>query len=122
MTTAELQDLFSTPPASLVWSQSDDGQRTIGASEGFALDIWPDRVVASALMPPDRPDLAARNGTLLELLLLALRSDWQTASAWLAQQLRLASRHANYDGPNYTRRVKLLWSRQHSRVTLKVMT
>jgi hypothetical protein len=117
----KLVDLFSKPPASFAWSQSDDGQRTIGASEGFALDIWPDRVVASALMPPDRPDLAARNGTLLELLLLALRPDWQTASAWLAQQLRLAQRRAVFEGPNVTRRVELLWSRQHSRVTLKVM-
>lgn len=114
----KLIDLFSKPPASLVWSEGEG--RTIGASEGFALDIWPDRVVASALLPPDRPDLAARNGTLLQLLLVALRPDWHTASAWLAQQLRLAQRHAAFEGPNVTRRVTFLWSRQHSRVTLMV--
>lgn len=118
----KLLDLFSKPPAGLVWSQSADGQRWVGTSEGFVLDIWPDKVIATCLMPPDRADLAARNGTLLQLLLVALRPDWQTASTWLAQQMRLAAcfKQPRYDTTNITRGVGFVWDRQHSRATLTV--
>src|SRR5262245_63694268 len=77
MEQVQLQHLFSQEPASLVWSASADGRRTVGTSEGFVLDLWPDRAEAAAVFPPDDAALAARNGTLLQLLLVAMRPDWQ---------------------------------------------
>lgn len=117
-----LVELFSKPPASFTWSSSADG-RTMGTTEGFVLDIWPDRVEAAALFPPDRTDLAARNGTLLQLLLMAMRPDWTSAPSWLAQQMRLAARTQKpFESLNVTRRVTFVWSRAESRATLKVRT
>lgn len=117
----ELQALFSRPPASFTWSQSEDGSRVMGTSEGAVLDLWPDRVEFAGLFPPDRADLAARNGTLMQLLLTALRRDWVTASDWLTTQLRMATRTKGfYEGPNYSRRVVFTFDRQSSRATLKV--
>jgi hypothetical protein len=117
----KLVDLFSQAPASLSWSLSEDGTRRIGTSEGFILTLGA-TIEAAAIFPPDREDIAARNGTLLLLLLTALRPDWQTAGDWLAQQMRLArgSKHLTFEGPNYSRRVTFVWDRRHSRATLKV--
>lgn len=116
-----LIDLLSQPPASLVWSSSEDGTRTIGTSEGFVLDIWPDRIEAAALFPPDNAPLAARNGTLMQLILMALRPDWHSAPSWLAMQMQFAARTAKpFDEINVTRRTRFVWSRAQSRATLKV--
>lgn len=122
MQKSDLRALLSKPPASLTWSSSEDGQRTMGTSEGFVIDLWPDRVEAAALFPPDRPDLAARNGTLLQLVLVALRPDWSGASAWLAYWMRTAGRSGKpIDEPNISRRVRFVWDRTQSRATLTVI-
>jgi hypothetical protein len=86
------------------------------------LDLWPDRVEAAAAFPPDDAALAARNGTLLQLLLVAMRPDWQTASDWLAQQMKLAARSksARPEMANYSRGVVFVWMPRQSRATLKV--
>jgi hypothetical protein len=119
--TQKLTDLFSKPPASFAWATNEQG-RTIGTSEGFLLDIWPDRVEAAAIFPPDRPDLVERNATLMQLLLLAMRPDWNSASNWLALQMRRAARTEKpFDEVNVTRRTTFAWSRAHSRATLKVL-
>jgi hypothetical protein len=91
----------------------------MGTSEGFVLDIWPDRVEAAALFPPDRPDLAERNATLLQLLLMAMRPDWQSAASWLAQAMRQAARGHRED-VNVTRRVRFVHDAAHSRATLRI--
>lgn len=117
----KLIELFSQPPASFAWATNAQG-RTIGTSEGFLLDIWPDRVEAAALFPLDRMDLAERNGTLMQLLLLAMRPDWNSASSWLALQMRRAARTAKpFEEINVTRRVRFVWDRANSRATLKVL-
>jgi hypothetical protein len=115
----QLIDLFSKPPASFVWSKSEDGTRTMGTSEGFVLDIWPDRIEAAALFPNDRPDLTERNATLFQLLLLAMRPDWASASSWLAQAMRMAARGHRED-VNVSRRVRFVSDAQNSRATLVV--
>lgn len=116
-----LIDLFSKPPASFVWATNEQG-RTIGTSEGFILDLWPDHIEAVAIFSPDRADVAARNGMLMQLLLLALRPDWNSASDWLALQMRRAARTSQpFEEVNVTRRVRFAWDRTHSRATLKVM-
>lgn len=120
----QLIELFTKPPASFTWSTSEDGSRTMGTSEGFILDILPGRVEAAALFPPDRPDLAARNGVLLQLLLAALRPDWPNSDAWLAQQMRLCvrSKQQPYEEVNVTRRTTFHWDRARSRAALVVRT
>lgn len=121
----DLIELFSREPAALAWSTSEDGQRTIGTSAGFALTLG-ETIEAAGVFPHDQPELAARNGSLLHLLLVAMRPDWQTASAWLEQQMRLAARHQpteqrpRYHEHNYSRRVIFSWDRQHSRAALTV--
>lgn len=115
----QLIDLFSKPPASFVWSTSEDGRRTMGTAEGFVLDIWADRVEAVALFPHDRPDLVERNATLLQLLLLAMRPDWASASNWLAQAMRQAAR-GHHEQINITRRVRFVQDAAHSRATLRI--
>lgn len=115
----QLIALFSKPPASFAWSSSENGTRTMGTSEGFVLDIWPDRVEAAALFPPDRPDLVERNATLLQLLLMAMRPDWASAPSWLAQAMRMAVRGHNED-VNVTRRVRFYNDPIHSRTTLRI--
>lgn len=123
MTGSELINLLSQPPASFTWSSSADGQRTMGTSEGFVLDMWPGYVEAVALFPPDRPDLAERNGTIMQLLLMAMRPDWQSAASWLSLQMKLAARSkaVRPEYANIARRVTATWDRAHSRMTLKVM-
>lgn len=119
MQKSEIIALFTQAPASLVWSEADG--RAIGTSEGFVLDIWSDRAEAAALFPPDRADVARRNGVLLQLLLAALRPDWAGSETWLAQQMRLAARTATpFEAPNITRRVRFRWDRTRSRATLVV--
>lgn len=115
----QLIDLFSKPPASFAWSSSENGTRTMGTSEGFVLDIWPDRIEAAALFPHDRPDLIERNATLLQLLLLALRPDWNSAASWLAQAMRQAARGHRED-INVSRGVRFVNDAAHSRATLRV--
>jgi len=123
MTNAELQALFSQPPASFAWSAAANGSRIIGTSEGCVIDLWPDKVEMTALFPPDRQDIAQRSGTLMQLLLVALRPDWMTAPTWLAQQMRLAVRfkQAVYEGPNVARQVNFTFHRGESKATLQVM-
>jgi hypothetical protein len=116
----DLVELFTHPPESFVWSSSEDGTRTIGTSEGFVLDILPDRVEAAALFPPDRPDLVERNATLLQLLLMAMRPDWNSAASWLAQAMRMAAR-GHREQINVSRRVRFVDDPTQSRATLKVM-
>lgn len=122
MNQAELQALFSKPPASFTWSKSEDGQRIIGASTGCVLDLWSDRVEMVATFPPDDERLAQRNGTLMALLLAAMRPEWPSANDWLAVQMRTAARskqeHINV--PNITRRVTFKYDRIASRATLVV--
>lgn len=122
MQNSDLQSLFSQPPASLKWSSSEDGARTIGTGPGFVLDLWPDRVEAAAAFPPDDALLSARNGTLLQLLLVAMRPDWESASMWLAQQMQLAARSKSPrpEFVNITRSVWFTWMPRESRATLKV--
>jgi len=122
--TEQLKTLLSQEPASLAWAASTDGRRTVGTAPGFVLDVWPDRIEAAALMPPDDASLAARNGVLLQLLLVTLRPDWQSASDWLSQQMRLAARSKQIrpEFTNYTRGVVLAWDRLHSRVTMRIRT
>jgi len=115
----DLVELFSKPPASFVWSTSEDGSRTMGSSEGFVLDIWPDRVEAAALFPSDRPDLTERNATLFQLLLLAMRPDWASSSSWLAQAMRQAVRGHRED-INVSRRVRFVSDAANSRATLRI--
>jgi hypothetical protein len=115
----DLVELFSKPPASFVWSQSEDGTRTMGTSEGFVLDILPDRVEAAALFPPDRPDLVERNATLLQLLLVAMRPDWNSAASWLAQAMRMAAR-GHREQINVSRRVRFVDDPTQSRATLRI--
>lgn len=119
---SELINLLSQPPASFTWSSSADGQRTMGTSEGFVLDMWPDRVGAVALFPPDRPDLAERNGTIMQLILMAMRPDWNSAASWLAQQMKLAARSKSprSEYANIARGVTVTWDRTQSRMTLRV--
>lgn len=122
MTRDELQALFTRPPASFEWSQSDDGRRTIGASPGCVLDLWPDRAEMVATFPPDDAAQAQRNGVLMVLLLTALRPDWSSAGDWLAVQMRHAgrSKYGQADVPNVSRQVRFRYDRQHSRATLVV--
>ena len=101
------------------WSQSEDGSRWVGTSEGFVLDIWPGRVAAAALFPPDRPDLVERNATLLQLLLLATRPEWASASSWLAQAMRGAAR-GQRESINVSRGVRFVSDAAQSRATLEV--
>lgn len=122
MQASELQTLFSRPPASLVWSDGPNGRR-IGTCEGFALTLEADgQVQAAGVFAPDAPDLAARNGMLLQLVLAALRPDWHSAGAWLVTQQQLAARHpgARYETHNITRRCVFVFDRAHSRATLRV--
>lgn len=119
MQKSELTRLFTQAPASLAWSERDG--RAIGTAEGFVLDLWDDRAEAAAIFPPDRADVAQRNGVLLQLLLAALRPDWPASETWLAQQMRLAARTTTpFETPNITRRVRFRWDRLRSRATLVV--
>lgn len=121
-----LIELFSRPPASLRWSRSPDGQRVMGACPGFILDLWPDRVTAVAVFPPDNPAWATRNGMLFALLLAALRPDWHASDVWIADQMRAAADYrATDDAPHYhdahpTERVRFSWLRNRSQATLWV--
>lgn len=118
----DLIALLSQPPASLTFSRSADGRRTVGSCAGFVLDIWPDRIEAVALFPPDAPDLAARNGVLFQLLLAATRPAWAGAETWLAAQLRLAPTLAReqHRFDHIAQRVTLIADRAHSRATLRI--
>lgn len=121
MTAADLQTLLSQPPASFVWSQSEDGSRTIGTCPGCAIDLWPDRVEVAAVFAADDPDLSTRNATLFTLILVALCPDWATAPDWLTTQMRMATKAKGpYEGVHYSRGVRFLWDRQSSRGMLKV--
>lgn len=116
----QLVELFSKPPASFAWSTNDKG-RTIGASKGFVLDIWPDHVEVVAIFPLDNTVLAARNGTLIQLLLTAMRPDWSNSGDWLAMQMRRsAATDKPFEEVNVIRRVRFKWDRLHSRATVQV--
>lgn len=111
----QLIELFSKIPG-FAWSSSEDGSRTIGTTEGFVLDIWPDRVEAAGIFARDRIDVAARCGTLFQLLLMAMRPDWQSAPAWLAAAMR---RHPREE-INVSRGVRFTWDAAQSRATLRI--
>lgn len=122
MNRAELQALFSRSPASFAWSQSSDGLRTIGTSQGAILDLWSDKAQLACIMAPDDQALVNRGVALLLLLLAATRPTWVTAPDWLAQQMRMATRAKGpYEGPNYSQRVTFFYDKQHSRALLKVV-
>lgn len=114
-----LVELLSKPPASFAWSTSADGSRTIGTAEGFAIDLWSDRVEVAALFPPDAAELAARNSTLMQLIVLFLRPDWNSAASWLAQAMRMAAR-GHREQINVSRRVRFVWDAAQSRATLRI--
>jgi hypothetical protein len=121
-TPPDIQALFSRPPASFAWSQSADGQRTLGTSPGAIMDLWPGTVQLACIMAPDDQALVNRGVALLLLLLAALRPAWVTAPDWLAQQMRMAARAKGpYEGPNYSQRVEFRYDKQHSRAVLKVV-
>ena len=119
-----LQALFSTPPASFVWATKEG--RAIGASDGFLMDLWPDRIEAAALFTPNRAQLAQRNATLFLLLLMAMRPQWQNAHGWFAEALGLAKNyrptetHPYFDLTNTEHRVRFTWDARASRATLRV--
>lgn len=118
----DIQALFSRPPASFVWSRSEDGQRTLGTSHGAVMDIWPGNVQLACIVAPDDQALVNRGVALMLLLLAALRPAWVTAPDWLAQQMRMATRATGtYEGPNYSQRVLFSYDKQHSRAVLKVV-
>lgn len=118
----DIKALFSKPPASFVWSQSSDGQRTIGVGHGAVLDLWRDRAQLACIMAPDDQALVNRGVALLLLLLAALRPAWVTAPDWLAQQMRMAARAKGpYEGPNYSQRVEFRYDKQQSTAVLKVV-
>lgn len=119
-----LQALLTKPPASLAWATKEG--RAIGASEGFLVDLWPDRVEVACLMPPDRLDLVERNGNLLLLILMAMRPTWKNVVTWMADQYRAAKRfrpteaHPYFELTNTEHRVRFTWDAKVSRVTLRV--
>lgn len=125
LTNDELITLLTKPPASFVWATKEG--RTIGTSEGFILDFWPDRVEAAAIFAPNDTRMAARNSMLFLLILSALRPDWNSISDWLTIQMRLGARYTPTDdeplfqADNGTRRVRFTWDQLHSRATLTVM-
>lgn len=114
----KLKTVLSKPPASFAWSTSEDGTRTIGTSSGIVVDLLPDRVEAVALFPPDAPGQAARNATLMTLILVGCRPDWPHAPAWLAMQMQLARSTFTTEVPNITQRVRFRWTRKESRASL----
>lgn len=120
----DLVTLFSKPPASLAWAVKEG--RTLGASDGFLLDLWPDRVEAAAIFPPNRPQLAARNATLFLLLLAAVRPAWGTLPEWLVETMRLARRYRPTESQplfnllNTEHQVRLTWDARTSRATVQV--
>jgi hypothetical protein len=122
VTDDELQALFEKAPASFDFSRATDGSRIIGTSEGVALDIWFDHVVLVAIFPPDRTDIAARNGVLMLLLIAALRKDWNTAEPWLSYHIKAAAKSKKiiYEALNYSRGVTFRYDKQNSRATLSV--
>ena len=73
----------------------------IGTRAGFAIDVWPDKIVCAGVMAFDRPKLAQNNAILLLLVLTALRPEWKDAGEWLARQMRQAKHtRGSYAGPN----------------------
>lgn len=126
MDARELQALFTKPPASLTWATKEG--RAIGASEGFLLDLWPDRVEAAGVFAPNRPSVAARNGVLFLLLLMAERPEWANVQVWFTETLRLAKRfrpteeHPYFELTNTEHRVRFTWDARQSRATLRVET
>lgn len=123
MTNDDLIALFSKPPASFVWSHAENGSRVMGTSEGIALDLWPDHIDMAAIFPSDRVDLAARCGVLMQLLLAAMRPQWETGPNWLTQQMKLAarSRRAVYEELNVIRQVSFVYYRKTGQAVLKVL-
>jgi len=123
VTTDDLIELFSKAPASFAWSTAESGSRTIGTSEGAALDIWPDHVSMTAIFPSDRLDIAARSGVLMQLLLTAMRPQWETGPNWLAQQMKLAARSKSpvYEELNVIRQVSFVLYRKTGQATLKIL-
>lgn len=120
----DLVTLFSKQPAALAWAVKEG--RTIGASEGFLLDLWPDRAECVGVFARANPRLAARNATLLLLLLMACRPEWANVEVWLSETLRLARRfhptesHPFFDLTNTEHRVRFTWDARLSRATLQV--
>lgn len=119
--TRQFVELLSQPPASFVWSSSEDGRRTIGTSQGAICDIWADHIELAAIFPPDDLALAGRNGTLMLLVLCALRPEWERAGDWLKLQLGLAAKaKVAHEGTHYGQRVTFSYMRGSSRAALKV--
>lgn len=123
MTNDDLIELFTKPPASFAWSHAANGSRVMGTSEGVALDLWPDHIDMTAIFPSDRPDIAARSGVLMQLLVTAMRPQWETGPNWLAQQMKLAARskRAIYEELNVVRQVSFAYYKATGQATLKVL-
>jgi len=119
--TQRFVSLLSRPPASFAWSTSEDGRRTIGTTIGCICDIWADHIEFAAIYPPDDLALAERNGTLMLLVLCALRPEWPAAPDWLKLQMRLAAKaKVMHEGTHYGQRVTFSYMRQNSRAMLRV--
>ena len=123
----QLIDLFLKPPASFAWATNNEG-RTLGTSEGFVLDIWPDKVEAAVRFPPDNSRLVRRNTMLCLLLLMALRPNWVNPEGWLTEQMRQAGRYRPtekqplYQAEIAQEQVRFSWGKPQSRVTLRITT
>lgn len=121
----QLVDLFSKPPASMVWTTTDDG-RQVGQSTGLVLELAPGRAEVVAWLPPGNLVLIHRNTTMLTLLLCALFPDWPDPAAWLAEQMRAAASYTptaaapHFEAYEDSRRVRFMWLREQRQATLKV--
>lgn len=125
MTTSSINDVdnlidaLSKPPASFRWTAGND--RVIGLRDGFAVDIWPDKVICAAVMAFDRPKLAQNNALLLLLVLTALRPGWKDVDAWLAREMRQAKgARGSYAGPNGTQGLVFEYHAKGARVVLTI--
>ena len=114
-----LIDALSKSPASFTWAAGND--RLIGTRGGFAIDIWPDRVVCAAIMAFDRPKLAQNNAILLLLILTALRPAWKNAGAWLSREMQQAKgTRGSYAGPNGTQHCIFEYHAKGARAVLTI--
>lgn len=73
-------------------------------------------------MAYDAPALAQNNATLMLLMLMALRPDWNEAGDWLAQQMHQAhwSEMRAYAGPNAEQACVFCYDKSVSRATLTI--
>lgn len=116
----QLITALSKPPASFAWTAGDGS--LIGAAQGIVVQVLPHKVECQAVMAYDAPKLAQNNAILMLLILTALRSEWEDAGTWLAQQMHQAhkSEMRSYAGPNAEQNCCFEYDKQHSRATLTI--